>query len=104
MNNTVNTLKGQSNEICDPRFLSSFEPPLTKGLKYFRFGFRYRRDIPIFLNPQYDIGTYCAESAFSRLKWEYLGENETKFENVLFHSAVAQAGLIYLFEISGKKT
>ena len=38
---------------------------------------------------------YCAESVFSILKYEYLGKNETKFENIWTHWSVAQAGLNY---------
>ena len=32
-----------------------------------------------------------SESVFSALKYEYLGENETKNENILTHWSVAQA-------------
>ena len=35
---------------------------------------------------------YCAESVFSMLNFEYLGENETKLENILTHWSVVQAG------------
>ena len=35
---------------------------------------------------------YCAESVFSTLKYEYLGENETEFENILTHWSEAEAG------------
>ena len=35
---------------------------------------------------------YCKESVFSIQNYEYLGENETKNENVLTHWSVAQAG------------
>ena len=46
------TLKGQSNKIFDPHFFhhSNLPGPLTNRLKYFRFWFCFRRDIPIFLN------------------------------------------------------
>ena len=33
---------------------------------------------------------YYAESVFSILNIEYLGENETKFENILTHWSVVQ--------------
>ena len=36
---------------------------------------------------------YCAESVFSTLKYEYLGENKTEFENILTHWSEAKAGL-----------
>ena len=36
--------------------------------------------------------SYCAESVFFILNFEYLGENETKFENISTHWSVAQAG------------
>ena len=34
---------------------------------------------------------YCEESAFFIRNFEYLDENETKFENILTHWSVAQA-------------
>ena len=46
--------------------------PLTNGLRYFRFWFSFRRDIRI-------LGSE---------KLEYLGENETKNENILTHWGV----------------
>ena len=58
------SLKGQSNEIFDPQFFSSFEPvwgdsgPLTNGLKYFRFWLCFRRIFPEFL-----AVSYCVESS-----------------------------------------
>ena len=36
--------------------------------------------------------SYPGESLFSQLKFEYLGENETKYEFFLTHWSVAQAG------------
>ena len=41
-----------------------------------------------FDSPGYDTP---ASQFFSILKYEYLGENETKFENILTHWSVAQA-------------
>ena len=38
------------------------------------------------------VVSYPGESVFSQLKIEYLGENETKYENILTHWSVAQAG------------
>ena len=35
----------------------------------------------------------CAESVFSILNFEFLGENETKFENILTLWSVAQTSL-----------
>ena len=35
---------------------------------------------------------YCTESVFFILNFENLGENETKFENILTHWSVVQAG------------
>ena len=35
---------------------------------------------------------YCAQSVFSILKFEYLGKNKTKNENILTHWSAAQAG------------
>ena len=45
-------LKGQSNEILDPHFFHNSNQPgsLTNGLKYFRFWFRFRRDIRILVS------------------------------------------------------
>ena len=38
-------------------------------------------------------GVSCpGESVFLQLKFEYLGQNETKYENMLTHWSVAQAG------------
>ena len=36
--------------------------------------------------------TYCAESIFFILNYEYLGENKTEFENILTHWSVDQTG------------
>ena len=36
--------------------------------------------------------SYYAESVFLILNYEYLGENETEFENILTHWSVDQAG------------
>ena len=36
--------------------------------------------------------SYCAESVFLILKYEYLGENKTEFKNILTHWSVDQAG------------
>ena len=39
--------------------------------------------------------SYPGESVFSTLKYEYLGENETKNENILTRWSVTQAGSNY---------
>ena len=36
--------------------------------------------------------SYCAESVFFILNFEYLDENEIKLENISTHWSVAQAG------------
>ena len=121
------TLKGQSNEILEPHFFHNSNQlgPLTNELKYFRFWFRFRRDIHIFKNfpgvcdlgesisPGYHTAqsqsprgiilrkvnlpgvSYPGESVFSTLKYEYLCENETKNENNLTRWSVTQAGSNY---------
>ena len=48
-----------------------------------------RSKIEFFLLPGV---SYPGESVFLQLKFEYLGENETKYENILTHWSVAQAG------------
>ena len=53
---TCTQVQVQCNEIFDPIFFilqsSNLPSPLTNGLKYFRFWFRFRRVIRIFLNLQ----------------------------------------------------
>ena len=65
--------------------------PLSNGLKYVRFWFCFRRDNWVFLDWLRAVW-YCTESVFFILNFEYLGENETKLENILIHWWVAQAG------------
>ena len=84
--------KGTSNEIVFPFLHNSSLPwPLSNGLKHFRFLYRFHRVIQVFWDWLRAV-RYCAESVFSILRFEYLGENDTKFETILIHWPVTQAG------------
>ena len=89
------TLKGQFNEIFYPQFFhhSNRPGPLTNGLKYFRFWFRFRQDIHIF--SEFRAVSYCAESSFPQdqtvrskvLHMPYCAESSS----VQYHTAWSQS-------------
>ena len=87
--NKYSYIKGQSNEIFDPQFFSSFQPvwATDQWVKTVSFLFSF--------SPRYSYFSGAPRSMilrrvsfFSILKYEYLGENE----NILIHWSVAQTG------------
>ena len=72
---------GQSNEIFDLQFFSSIEP---HWIKIFSFLVSFS---PIYL--YFSIESPCSMILCGESeKFEYLGENETKSENILNHWSV----------------
>ena len=63
---------------------------LTNGLKYFRIWFRFCRDIRILVSKKLTPRSIILRRGSE--KYEYLSENKTKFETILTHWSVAQAG------------
>ena len=56
---------------------------LTHGLKYFRILFRFRQDIRILVSKKLTPRSIILRRDSE--KYEYLGENENKNENILTH-------------------
>ena len=55
----------------------------NNGLKYFRFWFRFRRDIQILASKK--LTPHSIKLCGALKKYKYLDENKTKKENILTH-------------------